>query len=195
MRHTGSKGIKGLSLFAVTCISIITLLSIIGVGYGYWQNGIEVANSISTGNMKISISDCKLYEKKENKNKDNNKDKDKSNGNAAPTVKLNIDNKKMNVEIKDAYPGYAVAIQYTITNNGSIPVKCKLIKAYYADEDKNNKDPEKSLKHKDVDECTVPLGVGESKKVITIININKVDKEKGFSASINLDFDQYNELD
>lgn len=192
MRHTGSKGAKGLSLFAVTCISVITLLSIIGVGYGYWQNGIEVTNSISTGNMKVDISDCKVYEKKD---KGSNDEKDKNSGSALPSVKLNFDNKKMNVDIKDAHPGYAIAIQYKITNNGTIPAKCRLVSTYNVDEKNNIKSADDPLLLKASDKSMMTLGVGKSVDGIMIININNVSNGQNYSFPINLVFDQYNELD
>lgn len=179
MKKTRRKRHKGLSKTGCIYISIIVLLNLIGVGYGYWADGLEIQNTVSTGNIDPVFSDYTIssldkekepaYETIDSK-EDIKEEKDKK------TLKINIDN---------AYPGYSVNIDYTITNRGTIPIICK---------------PEPTIN------CTAPIDVhvmqpsdiikgdgGRQRGTITI-TVGDVKENSKYNFSIDLSFKQFNAL-
>lgn len=159
--------------------SLIFLLNVVGIGYGNWQGEIKVENVISTGNIRPVFTQCKVSE-------DNNQ--------KLAVVKLSQDKKQMSININNAYPGYCAKITYTVTNEGSIPIYCKIAGS-----------PEKS----DAINITVPEGIikgyGDSKEGAIVITANDLIKQEtqnnyesdseNYHYTVNLLFKQYNMLD
>ena len=137
-------------------------MGMLGVGYATWSQTLTITQTVNTGELEVGIRDVGTND--DDANNDGianagtgNVDPGWQNGAAtvydkdvANTVSVNGELKftkeidgvptdfyhSVSDTISNAYPSYAPTIVFEITNNGTIPVKLKLLLSWV--EDKNN---------------------------------------------------------
>lgn len=197
MKVKRRKRIIRISKFGLVCISIIVVLSILGMGYGSYQTAIQVGTVISTGDIDtVFTEDCKEI------NEDGNKDAGGLEDEPKVEVETDEDGKKIYVNITNAYPGYSTTIACPVKNQGTIPVKCKI----EHDEDDGDKDDTVSFEivgfDGEVIKCNDTLDDGKIE-----ITVNGRENKNGegdgslgsdedsHDYTLTLTFEQYNLLD
>lgn len=158
----------------IICVTVLVVLSVLGIGYSTWINGINMETVISTGDIAPVFSSEPIVTETNTRSKPDD---------AGPaSAILSPDQKTMYVSILGAYPGYAVDIGYTVSNMGTIPISCKI----------RGKAPKPIVVNfSDFDGVLNPRG--DSKSGTIGISVPKGVKEKtDYSFAINLEFDQYN---
>ncbi len=150
---------------------MVTLLfALMGLGYAAWQDSLNIEGTVGTGNIDVAFTDCRLLT-----------ESDRSVTSA--TTKVSCTSKCLYIDIKDAYPGYNVWLEYEIVNNGSIPVKYE-IGPCVQDERKI------SVVHKPLEVKVLDGGEGVIGKMQ--VNVRDVAWDSEYDFSLRLDFKQWN---
>jgi len=108
---------KGINRSGIICVSLTIFLNIIGLGYGSWLNDIKVENIINTGNINVVFNSYEVIEISDSNIPAEQK---------KPELNMIQDQKTLNINITDAYPGYSAYIKYSVINQGSVPVICEI---------------------------------------------------------------------
>lgn len=154
--------------------TIFVIVNVLGIGYGSWVNNTTIKTVISTGNIAPIFSIQPIVTEFDTPLKPTDS--------GAASVYLSDDQKTMYVSLSGAYPGYSVIINYTISNMGTIPIKCKISstapKPINAD-------------FSTIDEVLNPHG-GSKNGTINISIPKNVKEGTNYGFEINLQFEQYN---
>ena len=174
--------------------SIIIFANIAAIGYGSWQKDLKIINVISTGNID-PFSSCEIVEDRtivENRTLEANPEEPVDSGTEraateieGATAETKDCGKRMYICISGAYPGYSAKINYTVTNNGSIPVIC------------NINTPSTDLITVDIEEPEMYInGNGGSDYGCIKVTINDIPEEfeveQEYSLTVDMNFRQYN---
>ena len=100
---------KGSIAKAIIVLVSITLLNIYGISYAYWNNNLQIATSISTGNMDVQFN-----------NADSVCDFETIQGEGALKARIGADEIIVEGEVSSDYKG---VLDYSVINTGSIPAK------------------------------------------------------------------------
>ena len=171
MRRFKKKKIKRLSRFGMMCMVLILCMNLIGVGYGFWTDGMDIEGVVSTGNIDPVFSKYELYELVEE-------------GYPACSTDLRLDDggKKLYIHIQDAYPGYSARIRFEITNQGTVPIICDMATDSIAD----------CLSIRVNEPTGMIKGFGESKEGEVEITVGDVVQDESYEFTVNLLFEQWN---
>lgn len=158
----------------IICAAMFVILSVLGIGYGSWINGIGTETVISTGDIEpVFCSEPVITEINTPLKPD---------GAEPASAVLSPDKKKIYVSLPGVYPGYSAFINYTVSNMGTIPISCNIC----------GEAPEPLIVHfSNSDEILNPHG-DEKSGTIRIFIPKGVKEKTDYSFAINLQFDQYN---
>lgn len=105
----------------VLCVVMVVLLNFIGVGYSLWATNINVNSYIESGNVEVVYDNCSIVSETPEEGladvKINGSDNSEKHGKGK-------NNKKLDIKIKKAFPGYSTTIIYTVKNIGTLPLNC-----------------------------------------------------------------------
>lgn len=156
------KWIKRRRKFFFIWIGLFLVFNTVGIGYGSWVGTIDVKGRITTGFIKTTVEECTVL----------NESCEQSLVNINLCGGANIeqsgelcDNKKVNIEIKDAYPGYSTSINYKFTNTGSIPVFPQPVNEVSSPVNINIIQPTERVIPKNSGLGTININVGEAKDI------------------------------
>lgn len=159
----------------IPLISIVFVFAGLGLGYAYWGRAALVSSFISTGRINTVFDSFELIsETAPLQDIDAN----------ISDIRISEDGRSLLISIDNAYPGYSAEIDYSIKNEGDIPVYCKLI---------TEKTAVASITVENPNEVVEPGG----KTVSGTLRITISDKAAESSKSdlnVYLDYVQYNEL-
>jgi hypothetical protein len=171
VRHRKGEKHKGLNKLGIICFMFIVAINFIGIGYSIWGSSVSVNEIISTGNIDTIVSNCIVDQ--------NYSQLDNNNGATASTV-INTDKKGFRILINGAYPEFSTRIKYTVTNRGSVPVKCRI-------NDVSNAPIALSIVNPDG-----LVGYGESKDGYINLTVSTISHGEIIDLPIKLTFVQYN---
>jgi hypothetical protein len=175
--------------------SVIIFINIAAIGYGSWQKDLKIINVISTGSIDPVFSSCEIVEDRtiiEDRIPEANPEESVDSGTEmeateieGSTVEITNGGKSMYICINGAYLGYSADINYTIKNNGSIPVICTI------------NTPSTDLIIVDIEESEMYInGNGGSNYGCIKVIINDIpeefDVEQEYSLTVDMNFRQYN---
>ena len=155
LRCIKRKGKKVFVKLGVVYASIIILLNVLGVGYGSWKSDIVASNTITTGNLNAVFV---------------------VNPVTTGTVQYVIFNDSLTITIDGVEAGSTQVINYSVKNNGTIPIKLK-----------DGTTPYANITNKVGSNTIAPGETGEG-----TIYIENVKAEGAKEFLVNLDFDQFN---
>lgn len=93
---------------SIIYISVIVVLNMVGVGYGYWANSVKMQAMVSTGEIKAVFGRADItFENSPEK-----------------LSWASCNGKRMHISMENAYPGYYAVINYEVKNEGTIPIIC-----------------------------------------------------------------------
>lgn len=95
-----------------TRLMVLTLavaIMMMGAGYAYWQDEVDIGSTVSTGELDVTLSGASI----------NNKTDEVK----AIVDSENNDNKNLNFEIKNLYPGASANYSFNLKNTGTITAK------------------------------------------------------------------------
>jgi hypothetical protein len=173
-------------------VSLILLLNATGIGYAGWQDDLSIVNIVSTGSIAPVFNEHSIVSE------------DSKNEVSATATTIN-GGKEITINLINAYPGYSVTIQYTITNNGTIPIVCKVINKLDSNEgielvsNINSQEDKKEtedlpIKIEIIQPGEIIGGYGDSRDGLIKITVGEVEKSTMYSLNIGLDFHQFNDL-
>lgn len=100
---------------------MVILLNFIGIGYSLWASTINVNNYIESGNVEVVYDNCSIVSETPEEGlvdvKINESDNSEERGKGE-------NNKKLDIKIERAFPGYSTTINYVVKNIGTLPLNC-----------------------------------------------------------------------
>lgn len=174
MRIKSKKSKKSniLNKYGIMYFTVIIFLSVIGIGYGIWNNGIAVTTTISTGSIDAVFSYCYVTD-------------ETSAGDSQifshANAEISNNGKTLNISVEDAVPGYCATVTYTIENRSSIPVMCTVEGEVQGPVEVGIEQP--------LDIIDVSTN---NKQGNIYISINDVEQKTDYRVAIDLKFVQYN---
>ncbi|NLX90207.1 MAG: hypothetical protein GXZ07_01215 [Firmicutes bacterium] len=107
----------------VKYIALVLVLAfgLIGGAYAAWTDQLQVSGTVATGDIDVVFTSAVSNDPEGTDDPASPEDDPKDVG--CTEVSLSDDGKTMTVTIENAYPGYVSQIDYTVTNNGSVPVR------------------------------------------------------------------------
>lgn len=148
------------------CILVALLINLLGVGYGYYSDILNLHGFVSTGNIDVVFDDCTVQ--------DNNLQV------SYTDARIDGNKKRLLVKIRDAYPGDNIDINYKAVNNGTIPVVSQVML--------ESEDPAIAI---DIpNQNSYINGYGDSMNGNIRVTLGNVEEKKSYNFSIDLLFHQ-----
>lgn len=166
MKRRGNKR----QYIGIICLAMVISLSAVGVGFGAWQEGMQVRGVVATGNIDPVFSRCVVA--------------GESCSPGRAMVNLEGNGKSLGIQVDDAYPGYYVHVRYWVKNEGTVPVSYKTETVNY--------DPGVTVT------LTNPTGVidrGEEREGDLEITVGSVEELTRYDFTVDLFFKQWNAVD
>lgn len=181
--------IKRKWIILLFCTGLVLILNSVGVGYSLWSSSINIDDHIESGNIEVVYDDCSII------NEDSEKGiiKAQINGsNNSEEHGIGKNNRKLNIKIQKALPGYSTKINYTVKNIGTLPVNCVPasdvngpVNIIIQPLEKIDPPPYKSLDNKlIVDKMLEP----NCKSGIITITVGQIKESKNYNYSFKLVF-------
>ena len=169
MRRKG----KNVRYIGIICLAMVVLLSAIGVGFGAWQEGVQVQGVVATGDIDPVFSRCEVLGES-----------------CSPSLaSVNLEGagngKKLGIQLHGAYPGYYGRFQYWVKNEGTVPASYRVVAI--------NSDA--GIKVTLSDPTAVVIGGGEEQPGELTISADNIDEGKTYDFTVDLDFRQWNAID
>jgi len=149
------------------CVALVLSLSVLGVGFASWRDGLQVVGTVATGTIDPVFTACDVVAES------------RSPGITSAVV-VGSGN-KINIQVHDAYPGYYAHLRYRLTNRGTVPVRYKTL-------------TQSGSTGLDVRVEGPPgvIGRGEIQEGDLILTVGSVEENSESNFSVELDFRQWN---
>lgn len=105
----------------ILCLVTVLALSLMGFGFAKWSDTVNIATTVETGNVDVSIDKGCVNDNGADPNYppgDNREGKD-----VGKIALKKVDDSTLSATITNAYPYYKPGFEFKITSNGTIPVK------------------------------------------------------------------------
>lgn len=149
--------------YGIICIILVSFLNVLGVGYGYWADKISLQSTISTGNIDPVFVESTITQI--------------NSGVEAGKTEVPFNGKNMNIQVNNAQANSTYIVNYTVKNNGQIPVKCEPV----------NPNVEGIFIENEMSDIVDSGCTGKGSFMISLVNA----KEKSYVFDLNLVFKQW----
>jgi hypothetical protein len=99
---------------------LVLALATLGLGYAHWEKLLDIKGTVGTGTVNADFDSAKTNDPIIEPGKDLDPGYDKD---VASCEVFGVGTQVLTVTIKNGYPSYSCAVDFTITNKGTIPVK------------------------------------------------------------------------
>jgi hypothetical protein len=113
------KKLLGLSRYSILGIALIFFLGFMGLGFAFWNDSITLNSTLNTGYIEPVFTAATLSSGEEEGAEDSGQAFAESIG----EVEISEDGKTLSVEFDEADPNGLYYLDFTIKNNGSLPVE------------------------------------------------------------------------
>ncbi|MTV49999.1 hypothetical protein GJ688_13545 [Heliobacillus mobilis] len=152
----------------VICLALTVSFSVIGVGFGNWQQGLTIKGVVTTGEINPVFSECEVAGESVWPSR-------------IEDCRITDGGKRLEIRLKDVTPDYRAHLKYEITNRGTVPVKVRT-ETENADEGV----------HLHVNNPNGVIDGGHRKKGELVIEVGAVEENQDSSFTVDLDYIQWN---
>lgn len=160
-------------------LAVIMSLAVAGIGLAWWTDTLNVSGTVETGNLNVKFTGAEVSD-------------NEPAGTDVGVITANVNNendKKVDITVTNAYPGYEGTATITITNDGTVPVKVASVGSAtgvpsYA---------EVTTENITVGEQIAPNATKTFNVKVKIIGTDETSENQTFTFSIPIDFVQFNQ--